>query len=136
MNGRRGTMPRKVEVFAEGRWQETDTSDLEFARRHFSHEKPARYVDGVLRHIRGMEQWHPDAPPALRHDVSAIDCADFGKKLVAASAEYRSKALENAERASRLAAERGALRTERDELLRENAVLRRRVERLERKVKR
>lgn len=71
----------------------------------------------------------------MRTDVSAVDCSDFGDKVIAASANYRNKALENAERANRLSDECGTLRTERDELLRENAVLRRKVEKLERKAK-
>lgn len=49
---------------------------------------------------------------------------------------WREAAIKVQERANRLSDEAGALRTERDELLRENAVLRRSLERAERKGKR
>jgi hypothetical protein len=111
------------------------------------------------RAISGMEQWLPNALrcslPSWRATASWTQpdanakggyvhfCEEHRKRLdatprwIVGSPDVDLEHLKaERERASRLSDECGALRTERDELLRENAQWRRKYEQLERKVKR
>jgi hypothetical protein len=82
------------------------------------------YVHFCEEHRKGMrDATQPAHPPEWQHQLERANKLD-----VALKAER--------DRASRLSDECGALRTERDELLRENAQWRRKYEQLERKVKR
>jgi len=68
-----------------------------------------------------------------REDVSAVDCADYGRHVLAANAEYRNRLLEVAARANELSDTCGTLRTELDEAYAKIGRLTREVERLGRK---
>lgn len=107
-----------------------------------------KMVDEQQARLRKMVEYPEWEAKVVEHAANAVRQADGGiatqmAELADAAAQakttadqfrdaYRSEAI----RANRLSDECGALRTERDELLRENAVLRRKCERLERKVKR
>lgn len=117
---------------------------------------PWRYVGGVLewRSKESSDEWGTvgDSAPAGAEDYQRLTVAEATAKGGAYGIEYRLRPYEDAveepatkrkpasaqrgidaeKKASRLADECGALRTERDELLRENAVLRRGIEKLER----
>lgn len=82
----------------------------------------------MSRKVSGQYMWELFMWPTLDH-VDAVVRDEVRSAILDGETTER-------QRANRLADECGALRTERDELLRENAQLRRTIERLERRAKR
>ena len=100
-------------------------------RRALSHDPQGRgVIVDLLDVVADGIQRTKETRATSRTDVSAVDCSDFGARVIAAAAEYRSKALENAERANRLSDTCGALKTELNEAYAKIGRLEREIERM------